>query len=79
MYDHIISGQYTLLNFNLKSMEIKFERSARLKNIQSIFINKVIGNRKFKDILPQVILLFINMLPLHKDKKDIRKQFLPIA
>ncbi len=73
MYDHIISGQYTLLNFNLKSMEIKFERSARLKNIQSLFINKIIGNQKFKDTLPQVILLFINMLPLHKDKKEIQK------
>ena len=73
MYDHIISGQYTLLNFNLKSMEIKFERSDRLKNIQNLFINKIIGNKKFKDTLPQVILLFINMLPLHKDKKDIQK------
>ena len=73
MYDHIISGQYTLLNFNLKSMEIKFERSDRLKNIKNLFINKIIGNKKFKDTLPQVILLFINMLPLHKDKKDIQK------
>lgn len=73
MYDHIISGQYTLINFNLKSMEIKFEKSVRLKNIQRLFIKKIIGNKKFKDILPQVILLFINMLPLHKDKKDIQK------
>ena len=73
MYDHIISGQYTLLNFNLKSMEIKFETNERVKNIQNLFINKIIGYKKFKDILPQVILLFINMLPLHKEKKDIQK------
>ena len=73
MYDHIISGQFKLKDFKSKSMKINFERSNRLKEIQTLFINKIIGRQKFKDTLPQVILLFINMLPLHKDKKNIQK------
>lgn len=73
MYDHIISGQFKLKDFKSKSMKINFERSKRLKEVQTLFINKIIGRQKFKDTLPQVILLFINMLPLHKDKKEIQK------
>ncbi len=73
MYDHIISGKFKLEDFKSKSMRINFETSKRLKEVQSLFINKIIGKEKFKNILPQVILLFINMLPLHKDKRDIQK------
>ena len=54
MYDHIISGQYTLLNYNLKSMEIKFETTERVKNIQNLFINKIIGIKNLKIFCPKL-------------------------
>lgn len=73
MYDHIISGQYKLSNFKSKNMKIIFERDLRLKEIQNLFIKKLLKGKRLKKIMPQVILLFINMLPLHKEKPERQK------
>jgi len=74
LYDFIISGRYEI-KLNSDGCEyIYFEIDERLERIQKVFFEKkFIDNIYVKDIIPLVVLLFLSMLPLHKDRPDRQK------
>lgn len=72
-YDFIISSEFEINNFN----EIYFVNDYFTKEIREAFLKyEFIDGFKNIEILPLTILLFLSMLPLHKDKPLRQKAML---
>lgn len=74
LYDHIISGQYSLNEDEKNGYSLEFIVDDRLKEIQVLFENfEFISGVTIKSIMPIVVLLFVTMIPLHSDREDRQK------
>ncbi|MDD5274920.1 MAG: phosphotransferase [Methylovulum sp.] len=67
LYDFIIAGAFHLERPDKLAFNFNVEIDARTKSIQKLFLSRTYLNLKPIDIMPQTILLFISMLPLHAD------------
>lgn len=79
LYDHIVSGGYDLkVNHNEFKFDILIDD--RIKEIQSYYIETMsfMGITP-KDLMPDTILLFFSMLPLHSDDCDRQNAFIANA
>ena len=83
LYDHIISGAYKLeISETLSSTNIEFDiyYDRNIENIQKVFKSQIfMGDVNFDSVMPQTILLFISMVPLHSDRPDRQFAFLANA
>jgi len=83
LYDHIISGAYTLkISEKSASTIIDFDiyYDSNIESIQKIFKSQVfMEDVNFDSVMPQTILLFISMVPLHSDRPDRQLAFLANA
>lgn len=76
LYDFIISGRYKIVKKG-KYEEIVFDLDGRLIEIQEQFMSEIFIERvSVRDIMPVVVLLFLSMLPLHRDDKNRQKAML---
>ena len=72
LYDYIISEAYTLdvvdhANYTIYNFEL--DVNDNLLNIQKLFKSKLFfNNMSYLEVMPETILLFFSMLPLHADK-----------
>lgn len=72
LYDYIISDAYTLnvvdqANYTVYNFEI--DVNDNLLNIQKLFKSlSFLNNISYLEVMPETILLFFSMLPLHADK-----------
>lgn len=67
-YDFIIAGAYDIDAYNGLDFELTLHVDDRTEQISQQFLNlPMLGNLKPEDVLPQVVLLFLSMLPLHAD------------
>jgi len=74
LYDFIIAGRYEIKEHVDGREYIYFEVDERLETIQKVFFErKFLSDISVKDIIPLVVLLFLSMLPLHKDRPDRQK------
>lgn len=74
LYDHIIAGRYSLIDFDTHNVELLFDIDERILNIQKSFAKfKFVVDYSIDEIMPVVILLFLSMLPLHNDRPDRQK------
>ncbi len=69
LYDYIIAGLFTLQHDGAYGLEFSLHTDAWLETLQQAFLAKdfVEGQYPARDSLPQVVLLFLSMLPLHAD------------
>jgi hypothetical protein len=83
LYDFIVSGAFDVglvknPGFDEYSLTIYIDN--RIKNIQKIFLNKKFVNEVgAQEVMPITMLLFISMLPLHKDDPKRQMAFLANA
>ncbi len=71
LYDHIISGAFdvhTEMQAGIREFKLDISIDERIVLIQKLFLGRTyIGNIKPIEVMPQTILLFFSMLPLHAD------------
>lgn len=71
LYDHIMSGAFDVyadMQLGLCAFQLDIPIDERIESIQSLFLGRAyIGNLKPRDVMPQTVLLFLSMLPLHAD------------
>ncbi len=74
MYDHIIAGQYRLVDSETPhgiEQTLHFYADNRCQLIQEAFLRtEFIAGLSSENIMPAVVLLFLSMLPLHADRPD---------
>ena len=76
LYDFIISGRYKIVKKG-KYEEVVFDLDSRLIGIQEQFLSETfINDISVRDVMPVVILLFLSMLPLHRDDQNRQKAML---
>ena len=79
LYDHIISGSYELYICN-EDIEFNILIDVRVKEIQGQYIgNMSLMGVSPLDLIPETILLFFSMLPLHHDDRDRQHAFIANA
>lgn len=70
LYDYIIANRVSIKNPNTQNVSLHFDLDERTLNIQKLFNNMFLNSNNSKIINSLVILLFISMLPLHKEKRE---------
>jgi len=74
LYDHIIAGAYEIkidLSPDQYSFDLKIYTDDRVRLIQNIFEQRqLLNGLSPRDVMPLTTLLFLSMLPLHRDKPD---------
>jgi hypothetical protein len=76
LYDFIIAGAFQCEMSDSLSFQFIVETDERTRLIQSLFLKRTFLNLKPIDMMPQTILLFISMLPLHADNPLRQKAML---
>jgi len=77
LYDHIVSGAYNLTESNDLNFEFEIFIDERISKIQKIYIeNMKLSDLTPLNLIPETILLFLSMLPLHKDSLDRQNAFI---
>ena len=70
MYDFIIAGRYNFEIVDINNYSLSFHLNDNLKEIQTLYLkHQFMNSVNIKSIIPITILLFLSMLPLHKDDK----------
>ena len=77
LYDHIVSGAYDLTESNDLNFEFEIFIDERITKIQKIYLeNMKLSHLTPLNLMPETILLFLSMLPLHKDSPDRQNAFI---
>lgn len=79
LYDFIIAGKYSYYEEDKYKFNLKFSINKELLAIQDIFIQQFCREFSFQKINYLIVLLFISMIPLHKDNEKRQKAMLANA
>ncbi|RJG02038.1 hypothetical protein [Noviherbaspirillum sedimenti] len=80
LYDHIVAGLFTLHEPTPLNFEFKIHLDDTIAAIQQSFErNNSLLRLTSRQVMPLVILLFISMLPLHRDRPERQRAFLANA
>lgn len=76
MYDHIIGGYYEVHRNDDTNYTFSVLSDPEHDRIRSHFLQRTFAGVAVSDVMPLTILLFMSMLPLHKDNEDRQLAFL---
>ena len=77
LYDHIVAGAYDLSENNELDFNFEIFVDDRLIEIQKIYLeNMKLTHLSPIDLMPETILLFFSMLPLHSDAPERQQAFM---
>lgn len=80
LYDYLIAGSYDLKVRDLLDFELKVHTDHRVREAQRRFLETAWpAGLSVNHILPQVVLLFLSMLPLHADHPERQQALLANA
>jgi hypothetical protein len=80
LYDYIISGAYNLHEYDDFNYDFEILVDERIDNIQELYIDKMrFPNISALELMPETVLLFFSMLPLHSDNPDRQNAFIANA
>ena len=77
LYDYIVSGAYDCVQYNNSEFEFEIFIDERIVEIQKVYVNNMrLSHIKPLDLMPETILLFLSMLPLHVDDSSRQDAFI---
>jgi hypothetical protein len=80
LYDHIVSGRYTLENIGPMDFKFSIYVDTHTLALQAFFVKEFrLNGLTVSQIMPLVVLLFLSMLPLHHDNPRRQQAFIANA
>lgn len=76
MYDHIIGGYFEIVERGAGDYDFAILSSGDCDEVGRQFIQRRFADVAIAEVLPLTILLFVSMIPLHKDNRDRQLAFL---